>query len=113
MQRAATTGMPKLSALAERCYTLLQQVPRGKVTTYKRLAQALGTRGYRAVGQILNRNPYAPQVPCHRVVATDGALRGYAHGLRRKAALLTAEGVAIERGRIADLDGYLHNFKSS
>ncbi|MDP3640290.1 MAG: MGMT family protein [Nanoarchaeota archaeon] len=58
-------------------YALCRKIPEGKVTTYKSIAEALGTKAYRAVGQALKKNPYAPQVPCHRVIATDGSLGGY------------------------------------
>lgn len=84
----------------ERCYVLLRQVPRGKVTTYKALAQALGTKAYRAVGNAMNKNPYAPEVPCHRVVNTSGELGGFAHPMEKKIALLKSEGVKIENGMI-------------
>lgn len=81
----------------ERCYALLRKVPRGKVTTYKALAEALGTKAYRAVGQAMNRNPYAPQVPCHRVVASDGSIGGFAHGTKKKIEMLKKEGVVCRQ----------------
>jgi methylated-DNA-[protein]-cysteine S-methyltransferase len=86
----------------ERVWALTARVPAGKVVTYADLAAALGTRGYRAVGNALNRNPYAPGVPCHRVVGSDGRLTGFAGGLPMKEQLLAAEGVRVTRGR-ADL----------
>ena len=61
--------------------------------TYAWIAQALGSKGYRAVGNALNRNPYAPAVPCHRVVGSNGSLTGFAGGLEKKRRLLTEEGV--------------------
>ena len=87
-------------SLSERVYQALCRVPAGKVATYKSLAVACGTRAYRAVGQILHRNPNAPKVPCHRIVASDGTLGGYAGGLPKKIALLEAEGVVIVDQRI-------------
>jgi len=84
----------------QRVWALTARVPTGYVTTYRDIAQALGTRAYRAVGQALNRNPYAPAVPCHRVVAADGRLNGYAHGLAAKARLLREEGVAVDQERV-------------
>jgi methylated-DNA-[protein]-cysteine S-methyltransferase len=95
----------------ERCYALLRKVPKGKVTTYKALAQALGTRAYRAVGQAMNRNPYAPKVPCHRVVASDGSLHGFAHGLRRKAEMLKKEGIVIENEKVVDFEKKVFAFR--
>lgn len=88
---------------AEKVYKLCSKVPKGKVTTYKAIAEAMGTKAYRAVGQALNKNPYAPTVPCHRVVNSQGHLHGFAHGLRKKAQMLRKEGVEIKDNRIADL----------
>src|SRR5688572_29307347 len=86
----------------QRVWALTARIPAGKVVTYADLAAALGSKGYRAVGNALNRNPYAPAVPCHRVVGSDGRLTGFAGGLPKKEALLNAEGVRVSRGR-ADL----------
>lgn len=85
----------------ERVYELLRTVPRGRVTTYKLLARALGSRAYRAVGQILRVNPDAPRTPCHRVIASDGTLGGFMGdtaglSLRKKISLLRSEGVEVK-----------------
>ena len=66
-----------MTSLAEKTYQLLKKVPRGRVTTYKALAAAVHTKGYRAIGQFMKHNPYAPEVPCHRVVASDGTIGGF------------------------------------
>src|SRR6478672_6495342 len=79
----------------QKVWALTARIPAGKVTTYADIAHALKTRGYRAVGNALNRNPYAPAVPCHRVVGSDGALTGFAGGLDKKRHLLTKEGVEL------------------
>lgn len=84
----------------QRVWAITSRIPRGQVATYGQIAKALGTNAARAVGTALNRNPYAPEVPCHRVVGCDGRLVGYAHGLERKAAMLTEEGVTILSGRV-------------
>jgi methylated-DNA-[protein]-cysteine S-methyltransferase len=86
----------------ERVWTLTARVPAGKVVTYGDIAGALGTKGCRAVGNALNKNPYAPGVACHRVVGRDGRLTGFAGGLAKKEEMLKAEGVPVSRGR-ADL----------
>jgi len=52
-----------MKPFAEKAYDLLRRVPEGRVTTYKEIAHALGTRAYRGVGQAMKRNPYAPAVP--------------------------------------------------
>ncbi|HIH17959.1 MAG TPA: MGMT family protein [Nanoarchaeota archaeon] len=88
---------------SEKVYTLLKKVPKGKVTTYKALARACGLHP-REVGRILSKNPYAPQVPCHRVVRTDGSIGGYTwkgkQAPGRKAEMLKREGVEFLRGRV-------------
>lgn len=81
----------------EQCYALLEQVPAGKVTTYKALAEALGTRAYQAVGRAMNQNPNPVVVPCHRVVNHNGELGGYAFGMARKIELLTQEASRLKR----------------
>jgi methylated-DNA-[protein]-cysteine S-methyltransferase len=84
----------------QKVWALCAQVPRGRVTTYGQIAQALRTRGYRAVGNALNRNPYAPAVPCHRVVGSGGHLTGFAGGLAKKQQMLAAEGVKFRNGKV-------------
>ena len=100
--------LPK--AFDQRCYDLLLQIPKGKVTTYREIAHALGTKAYRAVGQAMNRNPNLVDVPCHRVVKSNGEVGGYAGGSARKLEFLIQEGVdASESGRI-DLSKFLYSF---
>jgi methylated-DNA-[protein]-cysteine S-methyltransferase len=85
----------------ERVWALCARVPRGRVTTYGRIAAALGKPGAsRAVGQALHRNPYAPDVPCHRVVGSDGRLTGFAGGVAKKRRLLESEGVRFRGERV-------------
>jgi len=52
-----------MKTFSDRVYDLLRKVPEGRVTTYKEIANALGTRAYRGVGQAMKKNPYAPDVP--------------------------------------------------
>jgi methylated-DNA-[protein]-cysteine S-methyltransferase len=72
-----------------------RQIPRGRVTTYSRLAVRLGQplAAARAVGHASARNPFSIIIPCHRVVGSNGELNGYQGGLRMKRALLEMEGV--------------------
>ncbi len=93
----------------EKCYSVLRKVPRGKVTTYKELAKALKSKAYRAVGNAMNKNPYAPRVPCHRVVQSNGKVGGFASGTKKKAEMLKKEGIEIVNGKI-DLKKYLYKF---
>jgi len=92
----------------ERCYALLKQVPQGRVTTYKEIAQALGTKAYRAVGNAMNKNPYPKEdYPCHRVVKTDGAVGGYAFGSEAKINRLVLEGFTVKDGKVIDFQNVL------
>ncbi len=97
---------------SERCYQNLKKVPKGKVTTYKAIAQAMKTKAYRAVGNAMNKNPYAPEIPCHRVINSNGKLGGFAHGIKKKIQMLKAEGIEINNDKI-DLDKYEYKFKNS
>jgi O-6-methylguanine DNA methyltransferase len=74
-------------------YMVVACIPRGNVLTYAQVACLIGRPGaVRAVGNALNRNPFAPRVPCHRVVRSDGTVGGFASGTRAKRALLRKEG---------------------
>ena len=91
------------------CYKILRKVPKGKVTTYKEIARSLRSKAYRAVGNAMNKNPYSPEVPCHRVIKSNGEVGGFASGTRKKISMLKKEGVKIEKGKI-DLKKYLYKF---
>lgn len=81
-----------------RVYERLRAIPHGQVCTYGDVARALdlGPAGARAVGQAVGANPVAIVIPCHRVVASTGAIHGYSGGLKRKAALLRIEGIVVD-----------------
>lgn len=98
----------------KKVYKICKKVPKGKVITYKALAEKLGNKAYRAVGRAMNKNPYGilkckgkNMVPCHRVVGSNGHLVGFAHGLKKKAELLRKEGINIKNNRIEDFDNVL------
>ena len=94
----------------EQCYALLKQVPKGKITTYKAIAEALGTKAYQAVGSAMHKNPYAPQVPCHRVINFNGEVGGFASGTNTKIKLLKREGILIKDGKVMNIQKYLYKF---
>lgn len=74
-------------------YQVVKKIPPGQVLTYKTVAELAGSpRAYRAVGNILNKN-YNPEIPCHRVIKTNGQLGGYNRGVLAKKKKLIAEGV--------------------
>ncbi len=86
----------------------MKKIPRGRVATYGQIAYALGAPGAaRAVGNALNKNPFR-DVPCHRVVRSDGAIGGYARGAAAKIARLRHEGVIVENGYVNP--SFLFNF---
>ena len=102
--------LPKggLVTFDERCYALLKQVPKGRVTTYKEIAQALDTKAYRAVGNAMNKNPYPKEeYPCHRVLKSNGLVGGYASGTEKKIEMLRAEGLEIRKEKVIGFDGLL------
>lgn len=103
-------------------YEAVAQIPRGRVSTYKLVAEAIGHPHHaRAVGKALSMNPYAPQVPCHRVVGSDGKLGGFygtsslqSANVQRKRQLLAEEGVFFpETCRLPRkyLSTYIYNFE--
>lgn len=99
----------------ERCYVLLKQIPKGKVTTYKLLAHALGTKAYRAVGRAMATNPNPIIVPCHRVIKSDGSIGNYTtdeveDGSIKKQELLETEGIVIKEGKVQELQNVLYDF---
>lgn len=77
----------------QRVLRAVARIPSGHVLTYKQVARLAGRpRAWRAVGNVLSKN-YDPKTPCHRVVGTDGQMRGYNRGLRNKIKLLRKEGM--------------------
>ena len=80
----------------------LARVPYGRTETYGGLAAKVGhPRAARAVGTVMNRNPIAIVLPCHRIIGANGSLTGYAGGLDRKRTLLQLEGATLPRRRNA------------
>lgn len=100
------------SGLQRRVWAALRVIPAGTTTTYRKLAQGLGFDDPRAaieIGAANAANPIAIIVPCHRVIAANGDLKGYAWGLHRKRWLLEHEGVissTAEQGKTATLPGF-------
>jgi O-6-methylguanine DNA methyltransferase len=81
-----------MTPFAKKVYKVVLSIPLGEVRTYKWVAQKAGKpKAYRAVGQILNRNPYPLIIPCHRVIAADGKLGGFAWGRKAKSKFLDLE----------------------
>ena len=70
-----------ITEFQRKVYLALLEVPRGETISYGELAKRIGCKSAQAVGQALKKNPFAPDVPCHRVIAKDGSLGGF-HGQR-------------------------------
>ena len=102
--------MKSKNSFNEKCYSVLAKVPKGKVTTYKEIAKKLNSKAYRAVGNAMNKNPYAPKVPCHRVVNSNGNIGGFASGFKNKIEILRKEGVEVNKKNKIDLKKYLYKF---
>ena len=97
--------------LEHKVYKKLLEVPPGHVTTYGELAKAIGLKnGQRAIGRIMNKNPYPVIVPCHRVIMSNGKLGGYSYGEKIKKNMLQKEGVKIKNGKILDFKNKLYQF---
>ena len=74
----------------------IAKIPFGQTRTYKQLAIAIGKpNSSRAVANACGKNPYSPDIPCHRVIRSDGLIGGYSGlgGIKRKKELLVKEGI--------------------
>lgn len=81
-----------MSPFAKKVYKVVLGIPLGEVRSYKWVAQKAGLpKAYRAVGQLLKKNPYPLIIPCHRVVTSSGKLGGYVWGKKIKKTLLNLE----------------------
>ena len=82
----------------QKVWNYLKTIPKGKVKTYKQVAIGIkNPKSARAVANACAKNPYAPKIPCHRVIKSDGGLGGYSGrgGIRQKLKLLRLEKVPI------------------
>ena len=99
--RSATDNKP--TPFQKSVYAAICEIPPGKVTTYKLLALHLHCKSSQAIGQALKRNPFAPDVPCHRVVAHNRKMGGFCGAtsgakIDKKVRMLQEEGVLIREG---------------
>ena len=87
----------QVTPFQRKVYEAILKIPAGQTRTYGQVARMIGKpNSARAVGQALRRNRWAPRIPCHRVIASDGGLRGYSApgGLKTKRRLLRREKAA-------------------
>ena len=103
-----TQSAKRTTAFQERVYAAVRGIPPGFVTTYGSLAALLECGSSQAIGQALRNNPFAPEVPCHRVVKKDGSLGGFYgdstdQAQMRKRSILENEGIVFDpSGRIPE-----------
>lgn len=88
-------------------YTLLTEIPAGKVSTYGDIAKALGhPKASRIIGRIIANNPNPISVPCHRVVKSNGEIGGFMYGEQKKREILEKEGIIFQ-------GAFVKNFEES
>ncbi len=104
-----------LTAFQKKVYLALLKVPKGNVVTYAMLGKMIDCKCAQAIGQALKNNPYAPDVPCHRVIKSDLTIGGF-HGktsgkyIQQKLKLLTDEGVFFDHKlKLINPEIYLYN----
>lgn len=100
-----TQSAKRTTPFQESVYAALEGIPAGFVTTYGTIAKLVGCRSSQAIGQALRRNPFAPKVPCHRVVRNDGMLGGFfgdssEQGQSNKQRMLEEEGIVFDTAGI-------------
>ncbi|HEY4514206.1 MAG: 6-O-methylguanine DNA methyltransferase [Candidatus Ryanbacteria bacterium RIFCSPHIGHO2_01_FULL_48_27] len=76
----------------EKVLSIVAKIPKGRTLSYKEVARSAGnSKAARAVGAIMRAN-HDPQIPCHRVIRSDGSLGGFNRGRRKKREILEKEG---------------------
>jgi O-6-methylguanine DNA methyltransferase len=82
-----------MTEFQQKVYNIVRKIPKGKVLTYKQVAERLGDKNLaRAVGNALNKNQNS-KVPCYRIIRSDGKIGGFNRGAEKKMELLQKEGV--------------------
>jgi methylated-DNA-[protein]-cysteine S-methyltransferase len=99
----------------KKVWKFMKKIPEGRISTYKIIANKIGTNAYRAVGNACRRNPNPPTIPCHRVVRSDGGVGGFAgetsgEPIKKKVMLLKKEGIEVKNGKIKNFKKVLHEF---
>jgi O-6-methylguanine DNA methyltransferase len=104
--------MKQPTAFQKEVWRAIAKIPEGRVTTYGQIAKYLGTKAVQAVGTAVGKNPYAPKIPCHRVVPANGKIGNYSGegGVEKKIALLQKEGIEVKDGKIVEFDERLFSF---
>ena len=100
----------KITKFENSVYQATKKIPKGRVSTYKEVAQYIKTNGYRAVGNALNKNPFAPVISCHRIIRSNGEIGGFASGTKNKIKLLRKEGIKIKDNKVLNLEKIMYKF---
>jgi methylated-DNA-[protein]-cysteine S-methyltransferase len=95
----------KVTEYQERVYALLQQIPEGRITTYAAMSRALNSSP-RAIGGALRNNPFAPEIPCHRCIASTGV-----SSILPSVALYANKCASDDNGRLTSLTQFIGGFK--
>lgn len=99
--KRATLQIPGYSKFDSMVYAATFRIPKGKVSTYGRIAKMIGKpKAYRAVANSLHKNPLFPVVACHRVVKEDGTFGGNRKRAEGRCKHCEEEGVPIENGKV-------------
>jgi len=94
-------ALSKHTVFEREVYLATFNIPKGKVSTYKRIAKKIGRpKAYRAVANALHENPYSPVVPCHRVVSSDGSFGGDKERAEKRRKMVEEEGVLIIKNKV-------------
>jgi O-6-methylguanine DNA methyltransferase len=81
------------TSFAKNVYAVVAKIPKGKTMTYGQVARKAGRPGAaRAVGNLMHNNPDLKNIPCHRVIRSDGSIGGYLYGTKKKIEMLRREG---------------------
>ncbi|MCM8540510.1 MAG: MGMT family protein [Lentisphaeraceae bacterium] len=105
----------KLTAFQQKVYDALKLIPEGRVTTYKILGDFINCNSAQAIGQALKKNPFAPGIPCHRVIKSNFNIGGYVGEVKgakidQKKKLLESEGIAFDSSNILKDLTKIYNF---
>ena len=95
--------MPLAWSFQQKVWFYCAQIPCGRVSSYGAIARAMGFErgGAQAVGNALHHNPFAPIIPCHRVIKADASIGGYRFGLQQKRQRLKQEQLMIVADKVS------------
>ncbi|OQD59640.1 putative methylated-DNA/protein-cysteine methyltransferase [Methanobrevibacter arboriphilus JCM 13429 = DSM 1125] len=90
----------KSTEFEKKVYIETMKIQRGEVKTYKEIGDNIGSKGYRAVGNALNKNPIPIIIPCHRVIGSNMKLTGFNGGINLKKEILINEGIKVKNDKV-------------